>query len=131
MHEASRLRRDITWNLVPLVLLAGVGLGLSFAISAIWGAGAFGVFDLVRIVFFVFAVIGACGLQFSVLRAVAEAPEDRDDARVRDRRVADRPAPVASGPHTRAREQRDADDENAERVAALRRAHPRFGLIVH
>lgn len=77
-EQGERLRRDITWNLVPLVLLAGVGLGLSFAISAIWGAGAFGVFDLVRIVFFVFAVIGACGLQFAVLRAVAEAPDDRE-----------------------------------------------------
>ncbi len=73
----TRLRRDVLWNLVPVVLLAAVGLGLNFLIAKWWGAAALGVFNLVTIALFAFAVIGACGLQFSVLRSVAEAPEDR------------------------------------------------------
>ena len=75
-HDA-RLRRDIVWNLVPVALLAGVGLGSNFAIFTWWGPDALAIFNLVTTALFVFAVIGACGLQFSVLRAVAESPHDR------------------------------------------------------
>lgn len=75
--EQKRLRRDIQWNLVPVVLLGGVGLGMNFGIGAWWGASALGVFSLVTISFFAFAVLGACGLQYAVLRAVAEAGDDR------------------------------------------------------
>ena len=73
-----RLRRDIAWNLIPVVLLAAVGLGLNFMVAGWWGAGALGTFNLVTIAYFVFAVAGACGLQYSVLRAVAERPDDRE-----------------------------------------------------
>jgi O-antigen/teichoic acid export membrane protein len=73
----ARLRRDIAWNLVPVALLAIVGLGLNFLIGAWWGASALGVFNQVTTAFFVFSVIAAGGLQYSVLRAIAEAPEDR------------------------------------------------------
>jgi O-antigen/teichoic acid export membrane protein len=73
----KRLRRDIVWNLVPVALLAGVGLGSNFAIFRWWGPDALAIFNLVTTAVFVFAVIGAFGLQFSVLRAVAEAPLDR------------------------------------------------------
>lgn len=76
--EQQRLRRDIGWNLAPIVLLGAVGLGLNFLIGGWWGAEALGAFNLVTIAFFTFAVVGACGLQYAVLRAVAEAPEDRD-----------------------------------------------------
>lgn len=75
--QGRRLRRDVVWNLVPVALLAVVGLGLSFAIASWWGPSAFGVFNLVTTAYFAFAVIGACGVQYSVLRAVAERPEDR------------------------------------------------------
>ena len=74
----ARLRRDVAWNLVPLALLAGVGLGLNFLIAAWWGAEALGVFNLVSIAYFVAAVVGAFGLQYAALRAIAEAPDDRD-----------------------------------------------------
>ncbi|HEX4419337.1 MAG TPA: polysaccharide biosynthesis C-terminal domain-containing protein [Kofleriaceae bacterium] len=66
------------WNLVPVALLGIVGLGMSFAIALWWGAAAFAVFNLVTTAYFVFAVIGACGLQYAVLRAIAEQPDDRD-----------------------------------------------------
>ncbi len=72
----ARLRRDVIWNLVPVVLLAIVGLGMNFAIGRWWGASALGAFNLVTPAFFAFAVLGAGGIQFSVLRAVAEDPED-------------------------------------------------------
>jgi O-antigen/teichoic acid export membrane protein len=76
-EQGRRLRRDVVWNLMPVVLLGVVGLGLSFVIASWWGASAFGVFNLVTTAYFAFAVVGACGLQYAVLRAVAEAPEDR------------------------------------------------------
>nr|MBA3451946.1 oligosaccharide flippase family protein [Deltaproteobacteria bacterium] len=75
--ENQRLRRDIEWNLLPVVLLGSVGLGMNFGIGAWWGASALGAFSLVTISFFTFAVLGACGLQYAVLRAVAEAEGDR------------------------------------------------------
>jgi O-antigen/teichoic acid export membrane protein len=76
--EGHRLRRDIGWNLVSVFMLGVVGLGLNFLIGGWWGAEALGSFTLVTIPFFAFAVAGACGLQYAVLRAVAERPGDRD-----------------------------------------------------
>jgi len=76
-EQGRRLRRDVVWNLLPVALLGVVGLGLSFVIASWWGASAFGVFNLVTTAYFAFAVVGACGLSYSALRAVAEAPEDR------------------------------------------------------
>src|SRR5580698_2084334 len=73
----TRLRRDVVWNLVPVALLAVIGLGLNFAIAAWWGADALATFSLVTTAMFVAAVLGAFGLQYAVLRAVAEAPDDR------------------------------------------------------
>lgn len=74
----ARLRRDVAWNMVPVALLAIVGLGTNFAIYQWWGGETLAVFNLVTTAFFVLAVIGAWGLQFAVLRAVAEAPDDRE-----------------------------------------------------
>jgi O-antigen/teichoic acid export membrane protein len=76
--QGRRLRRDVAWNLVPVALLGIVGLGLSFVIARWWGPAAFAVFNLVTTAYFVFGVVGACGLQYSVLRAIAERPDDRD-----------------------------------------------------
>ncbi|MGE0395406.1 MAG: lipopolysaccharide biosynthesis protein [Kofleriaceae bacterium] len=73
--ERARLRRDVVWNLVPVVLLAVVGLGLNFLIGRWWGADALGSFNQVTPAFFALAVLGAGGLQYAVLRAVAEAPD--------------------------------------------------------
>lgn len=77
-EQGARLRRDVIWNLAPVVLLGVVGLGLSFAVAAWWGPAAYAVFNLVTTAYFAFAVIGTCGLQYSVLRAVAERSDDRD-----------------------------------------------------
>ena len=73
----ARLRRDVVWNLVPVALLGVVGLGLNFAIAAWWGAEALATFSLVTTAMFVAAVLGAFGLQYAVLRAIAEDPNDR------------------------------------------------------
>lgn len=72
------MRRDVAWNLVPVLLLAVIGLALNFAIAGHWGAEALGVFNLVTTAMFSAAVLGAGGLQFAVLKSVAEAPEDED-----------------------------------------------------
>lgn len=75
-----RTRRDLIWNLVPVVLLAVVGLGMKLLIGRPdwWGKAALGVFNLVTISWLSFSVLGAFGLQYAVLRAVAEDPDDRD-----------------------------------------------------
>ena len=79
--ERARLRRDIGWNLVPVVLLAAVGLGLNFLIARWWDEAALGVFNLVTIALFTVAVLGAGGIQYSVLRAVVQlASNDPRDA---------------------------------------------------
>ncbi|HEX5060075.1 MAG TPA: polysaccharide biosynthesis C-terminal domain-containing protein [Kofleriaceae bacterium] len=72
----KRLRRDVIWNLAPVVLLGAVGLGMNILIAAWWHAAALGIFNLVSIAYFVLAVVGAWGIQYSVLRAVAEKPDD-------------------------------------------------------
>ena len=72
------MRRDVAWNLVPVVLLAVIGLALNFTIAGHWGAEALGVFNLVTTAMFSAAVLGAGGLQFAVLKSVAEDPEDPD-----------------------------------------------------
>jgi O-antigen/teichoic acid export membrane protein len=77
LARTRRLRTGVTWNLVPLFLLAVVGLGLNFAIGRLWGAAALGSFNQVTTAYFVLAAFGAVGINFSVLRAVAEAPDDR------------------------------------------------------
>lgn len=79
-ESRRRTRRDLVWNLVPVVLLAIVGLGLKLLIGRPdwWGKAALGVFNLVTISWFTFAMLGAFGLQYSVLRVVAEDPGDRD-----------------------------------------------------
>lgn len=75
-----RTRRDLIWNLVPIALLAIVGLGMKLLIGRPdwWGKAALGVFNLVTISWLSFSVLGAFGLQYAVLRAVAEDPDDRD-----------------------------------------------------
>lgn len=65
------MRRDIAWNVAPVVLLAVVGLALQLLIGRWWDEAALGAFNLVSSAFFIAGVVGACGLQFSVLRAVA------------------------------------------------------------
>jgi len=74
----ERLRRDVIWNLVPVALLGAVGIVLQLAIAGWWDAEALATFNLVMIALFVGAVIGAFGIQYSVLRAVAEAEDDRE-----------------------------------------------------
>ena len=51
--EPSRLQRDVLWNLVPVALLAIVGLGLNFVIASWWGSTALGVFNLVTMAVFI------------------------------------------------------------------------------
>ncbi len=76
MDAAGRLRTGVTWNLVPVALLAVVGLGLNFAIGRWWGTAALGVFNQVTTAYMVLGVFGAVGIMYSVLRAVAAQPDD-------------------------------------------------------
>lgn len=76
--ERQRLRRDVAWNMIPVVMLGVVGLGLNFVIGGLWNEDALGVFNLVTSAMFSFAVLGAFGIQYAVLRAIAEQPDDRD-----------------------------------------------------
>jgi O-antigen/teichoic acid export membrane protein len=72
------LRRGVAWNLIPVALLAIVGLGMNLVIGGAWGEAALGVFNQVTTAYFVVAVLGAFGINYSVVRAIAERPDDRD-----------------------------------------------------
>ncbi len=72
------LRDGVLWNLVPVALLGVVGLGLTIGIGAWWGTAALGVFNQVTTAYFVLAVIGAGSINYSVLKAIAERPDDPD-----------------------------------------------------
>lgn len=72
------LRAGVLWNLVPVVLLGVVGLGLTLGIGGWWGTEALGVFNQVTTAYFVLAVVGAGSINYSVLRAIAERPDDPD-----------------------------------------------------
>ena len=56
------------------------GSGMNFAIARWWGAAALGVFNLVTIAFFVFAVLGACGCSSRCCARSPSTPDDRDAA---------------------------------------------------
>lgn len=77
LARAQRLRAGVAWNLLPVVVLALVGLGLNFVIGGLWGAAALGAFNQVTSAYFVLAALGAVCINFSVVRAVARAPDDR------------------------------------------------------
>jgi O-antigen/teichoic acid export membrane protein len=77
LAQAQRLRAGVAWNLLPVLVLAVVGLGLNFVIGGLWGPAALGAFNQVTTSYFVLAALGAVCINFSVLRAVAQAPEDR------------------------------------------------------
>jgi O-antigen/teichoic acid export membrane protein len=74
--RADRLRSNVAWNLAPVVLLGVVGIGLNFAIGRWWSTAALGVFHQVSAAYFVLAALAAGGLNYSVLRAIAEHPDD-------------------------------------------------------
>jgi len=75
--SSDRLRTGVVWNLVPVAVLGVVGLGLNIAIGRWWDTDALGVFNQVTTVYFVFATIGAIGINLSALRAIAQRPTDR------------------------------------------------------
>ena len=77
MDERARLRSGVVWNLVPVILLGVVGTGLNFAIGRWWDTSALGVFHQVSTAYFVLAAVASGGINYSVLRAVAEQPDDR------------------------------------------------------
>lgn len=76
--DDRRLRTGMLWNLVPVALLGIVGIGLNFFIGGWWGPTALGVFNQVATAYFILAVLGGLGINYSVLRAIAERPDDPD-----------------------------------------------------
>ena len=76
--DRERLRIGMLWNLVPVALLGIVGIGLNFFIGGWWGPATLGVFNQVATAYFFVAVFGGVGINFSVLRAIAEKPGDHE-----------------------------------------------------
>lgn len=77
LEDGHRLRTGMLWNLVPVALLGIVGVGLNFFIGGWWGPTALGVFNQVATAYFILAVFGGLGINFSVVRAIAEQPGDQ------------------------------------------------------
>ncbi len=77
--DGRSLRVGVVWNLVPIALLAGVGLGLNFAVGRLWGSSALGVFNQVSATYFVISVFAAGGIHYSVLRSIAAHRDNRTE----------------------------------------------------
>lgn len=80
--STKRLHSDVAWNLIPVALLAVVGLGMNFVISRWWGKAALGAFNQVTTIYFVASVVAALGINYSVLREVAAAAARQDQAHI-------------------------------------------------
>ena len=77
-RSRGRFQRDVLWNVGSLVVLGVSGIGLNALIGFHWGAAALGVFNQVVAGYILLSQLAVGGIDRSVLRAIAEAPEDRE-----------------------------------------------------
>lgn len=71
------LSRGVAWNMASLAVLGLAGIALNVLIGRFYGAAALGVFNQVMGAYILFSMAAAGGINYSLLRAVAEDPHDR------------------------------------------------------
>jgi len=71
------LSRGVAWNMASLAVLGLAGIALNVLIGGIYGAAALGVFNQVMGAYILFSMAAAGGINYSLLRAVAQDPQDR------------------------------------------------------
>lgn len=76
-EEANRFRVDLAWNFASLFVLAASGITLNVVIGRAYDSATLGVFNQVFAAFIFFSMAASGGLNFSVLRTIAEKAHDR------------------------------------------------------
>lgn len=74
---SGKFRQDALWNLGAVAMLAICGFAINVGIGHEYGAAPFGVYNQVWAAYIFFSQFAVGGVDRSVLRAVAEAPHDR------------------------------------------------------
>lgn len=74
----GRFQRDVLWNFGGLVVLALSGFALTSLIGSHYGLADLGLFNQVVAPYIFFSQAAVGGIDRSVLRAIAEAPDDRE-----------------------------------------------------
>lgn len=67
----------LVWNVASLAVLAVAGIALNALIGRHYGAAHLGVFNQVMGAYILFSMAASGGINFSLLRAIAEQPDDR------------------------------------------------------
>jgi O-antigen/teichoic acid export membrane protein len=73
----SKLSRGVAWNVASLAVLGLAGIALNVLIGRFYGAADLGVFNQVMGAYILFSMAAAGGINYSILRAVAENVDDR------------------------------------------------------
>lgn len=75
--QAAELATGVTWNVASLAVLGLAGIALNVLIGRFYGAASLGVFNQVMGAYILFSMAAAGGINYSLLRAVAQDPHDR------------------------------------------------------
>ncbi len=82
MDPNSRFHRDLTWNLLSVVILGVSGLGLNLVIGRGYGPATLGVFNQALACYLIFSQLAVGGLYFSTLYFCGSGRSESVDARV-------------------------------------------------
>ncbi len=74
----NRFRVDLAWNYASLIVLGISGITLNVVIGLYYDSATLGVFNQVFAAYIFFSMLASGGLNFSVLRVIAEHADDRN-----------------------------------------------------
>jgi len=74
----DRFKVDLAWNYASLVILGASGITLNIVIGLFYDSETLGVFNQVVAAYIFFSMLASGGINFSLLRSIAEQADDRD-----------------------------------------------------
>jgi O-antigen/teichoic acid export membrane protein len=79
MNVSRKVSGDLAWNVASVAIMAIVGLLLNVLISHFYNVSTLGVYSLVYSLYLVLSQLAVGGVHLSVLKRVAELPENSED----------------------------------------------------
>ncbi len=77
-RATDRFKVDLAWNYASLVILGASGITLNVMIGLFYDSETLGVFNQVVAAYIFFSMLASGGINFSILRSIAERAGDRD-----------------------------------------------------
>ncbi len=77
-NKKSKIKIDLIFNYFSLIFLGLSGIGLNIFIGVYYDASTLGVFNQVLAVYLVSSIIGSSGINFSVLKLIAQYQYDKN-----------------------------------------------------